>query len=218
MSSDASSERIASDDSEAGRMTSSKIVLPVATTEENNTRQDDTVRKTQFDLARTSAESGKPRTRAQLRKLSSADDVRVVVKESLQKMESDEYAADAKKVPFEKKGALDPKKLKTFKKSSSDAPPKDTAIKEKAAENEQSFPGSITPTNRGTMERLASENLSLNDIKNRLNKSSRMMKLRAHIVRIQDCDQRLEQSKKQDDVEKSQIEKFEQIEVEIPMK
>lgn len=224
MNNDMSSKHIVLDESETGRTTSPKIVLlkdaSVAATEENNVCQDKAVCNIQFDSPRTSAERNKLKARTKLRsrKLSFADGFQANIRESLQRMESDEDATVAKKVPFEKRGALSPKKPVTQKKSSSGTPPRDTAIKEETAENEQSAAGSVTPTKRGIMERLVSENLSLNDIKNRINKSSRMMELRACITRIKDCDQQLEQSRKQDNVKKPQMQKFEKIELEIPVR
>ncbi|KOC63242.1 DNA replication factor Cdt1 [Habropoda laboriosa] len=67
------------------------------------------------------------------------------------------------------------------------------------------------------MDRLVKKELSFTEIKSRVNKSSRLMELKASIARFKNCEQRLEQVQKQNDIKKPQIQKFEKIQLEIPV-
>ncbi|XP_071557165.1 uncharacterized protein Dup isoform X2 [Temnothorax nylanderi] len=144
------------------------------------------------------------------------------IRDSFLKVGSD---PETKKVPFEKKGTLSPKKKpQTPKKASALSAlisSRDNTTKEDDCDKEQPASGSLTPPSSkklSTMERLArSENLSLTDIKNRINKSSRLTELKAITRRIANYDRALEQLHKQDVIKKPQMQKFEKVELEIPV-
>ncbi|XP_076248492.1 chromatin licensing and DNA replication factor double parked [Calliopsis andreniformis] len=170
------------------------------------------VRNIQFDSPKANAQktpksNGKPRgTRS--RKLSGQEG-QADIRESFQKIVED---MDAKRVLFEKKGALSPKKK---------AP---STPKKNASENistnistDLSNVHCTTPKKSSTMERLTKQELSITEIKNRINKSSRLIELKASIARFKNCEQRLEKIQKQNDVKKPQIQKFEKIQLEIPV-
>lgn len=127
--------------------------------------------------------------------------------DSLQKMDNEN---EAKKVPFEKKGALSPRKPTTPSKSSSDAP-KETIVEE----DEQLPAGTFTPTREASrMEMMA--NMSLEEIKNKINKSSRLTELRGHIARMMNSEQRLQEWQKRNNIQEPRMQKFEKIELEVP--
>ncbi|XP_011151430.1 DNA replication factor Cdt1 [Harpegnathos saltator] len=174
------------------------------------------VRNIHFDSPKANTEktAKTPKTRVlRSRRLFSADEHQLDIRESLQKMEATDV--ESKKVPFEKKGSLSPKKLMTPKKNFSNDVPKYDTIKEEKVKDLSSN-GLETPKKISTMKRLATENLSLNDIKNRINKSSRLSELKASIARLKSYDQQLERIQKQNDL-KPQMQKFEKIELEIPV-
>lgn len=201
---------------EEGTGSSPKIVLqdPPANLQES-ARTTKAVRNIRFDSPKASPDKVN-RLRARVtrsRRLSTTDGSQTDIRDSLFKMGAD--SSEIKKVPFEKKGTLSPKKkLQTPKKSSATA--KEDVIQK--VENEPPAAGSLTPPSSkiSTMERLAkSENLSFNDIKNKIKKSSRLEEMKAIMQRIAKCDEALEQLQKQDDTKKPQMQKFKQIELEI---
>lgn len=147
------------------------------------------------------------RTRAtSIRK--SSQDAQVDIRASFLKMSNN---AEEKKVLFEKKGILSPRKKLPLT-------PKKDASEEKPAENikneQTEFSTPKKMSNRGNS---AKKNLDFNEIKNRINKSSRLAELKASIDRIKKCDQRLNELQKQNDSTKPQIQKFEKIQLEIPV-
>lgn len=177
--------------------TSPKVVL-VASKEVTNTdapQSNPAVRNIQFDSPKgTGQKTPKSNQRARItrsRKLSGHDG-QADIRESFQKIKEEEISSN--KIPFEKKGALSPRK--------------------KPSTEEECAAGCVTPKKNSIMEK---RELSLNEIKKRINKSSRLMELKASIARIKNCDQRLEQLKKQNEVKKPQIDKFEKIQIEIPV-
>lgn len=195
--------------------TSPKIVLkdPPANLQESM-RATKAVRNIRFDSPKASPDKvNKPRARVtRSRTLSSTDGSQTDIRDSLLKMGGD--SSEIKKVPFEKKGTLSPKKKQILKKSSALA--KEDVMQK--VENEQPISGSLTPpsSKTSTMERLAkNENLNFNDVKNRIKKSSRLAEMKAIMQRIAKCDEALEQLQKQDDTTKPQMQKFKQIELEI---
>lgn len=202
------SERTAA--KESNMVTSPKVIVKNALPEKESVRANKAVRNIHFDSPKTN----RPRTRAtRACKLISYTDIgQTDIRDSILKMNDD---TDTKKVPFEKKGMLSPKKKPTTPKKNSNIP-KDNLINE--AITEQSTSESLTPKKQSTMRRLANHNLSLNDIKNRINKSSRLMELKASIERIKNCEQRLEQLSKDDAIKKPKIQKFEKIQLEIPVR
>ena len=81
----------------------------------------------------------------------------------------------------EKKGTLSPKK------KAPGTPKKRDASNENAATNlpgDQSAVNCTTPKKGSTMERLAKQELSLNEVKNRITKSARLLELKASISRF----------------------------------
>ncbi|XP_011880645.1 PREDICTED: DNA replication factor Cdt1 [Vollenhovia emeryi] len=173
------------------------------------------VRNIRFDSSRAAPErTGRPKARAtRSRTLPSTDGSQTDIRDSFSKVASD---PEAKKVPFEKKGALSPKKKPQTPKKAP-AVSRDNLTSE--AEEKLPASGSLTPpssTKLSTMEKLArSENLSLTDIKNRINKSSRLAELKAITRRIANSDRTLEQLQNQQ--KQPQMQKFDKVELEIPV-
>ncbi|XP_025072868.1 DNA replication factor Cdt1-like, partial [Pogonomyrmex barbatus] len=200
-----------------GTEESPKVVLRSAvTSSKEGVRVNKAVRNIQFDSSKASPDKTsrpKPRT-TRSRTLPSTDGNQADIRDSFLKMESD---LETKKVLFEKKGTLSPKKKAQASKNAS------TVSKDnmKETEKEQFAGSSLTPSSSkklSTMERLVrNENLSLTEIKNRINKSSRLAELKAITQRIANCDQALKQLHKQNDIKKPQMQKFDKIELEIPM-
>lgn len=165
------------------------------------------VRNIQFDSPKTNSEKTTKVTRARAtrsRKPSGQDgqDIR----ESFQKI-ADELN---KKVVFEKKGTLSRRKS---------TPKKDESAGESCTSysNEQLSTNCTTPKKGSAMDALARQDMSLTEIKNRINKSSRLMELKASIARFRNCEQKLDQLQKEKDTKKPQIQKFEKIQLEIPV-
>ncbi|EZA53127.1 hypothetical protein DMN91_005135 [Ooceraea biroi] len=204
------SEETVSDETSA--RTSPKVMLrdtPASLRE--GTRANKVVRNIQFDSPKTS----RSRARVARSRTASSNGGQTDIRDSLLKMGSGEQ--ETKTVSFEKKGALSPKKKhpQTPKKNLQAAPNDN-----KEAEKEQDACDSLTPSSSKnlTMRKLVNENLSLSDIKNRINKSSRLTELKAAMQRIMEHDQKLKQlQQKQNDAKKPQIQKFEKIELEVPV-
>jgi len=209
------SERAFSDEASMG--TSPKILLKAAVANsKEGVRPNKAVRNIQFDSSKAIPEkTSRPKVRAtRSRTLPSTDGNQADIRDSFLKVGSD---SETKKVPFEKKGTLSPKKKPQTPKRA--AVSKDNTTKE--AEKEQPASGSLTPPSKklSTMERLVkNENLSLTDIKNRINRSSRLAELKAITQRIANYDQTLEQLQKQNEIKKPQMHKFEKVELEIPVR
>lgn len=203
--------------SPANMGTSPKIVLQNATTMlKESVRANKAVRNIQFDSSKVIPEkTSRPRTRAtRSRPLPSMmDGNQADIRDSFLKVGND--SLEIKKVPFEKKGTLSPKKSQTPKKIS-----KDNTMKE--TEKEYSANSSLTPSSSrklSTMERFVkNENLNLTDIKNRINKSSRLAELKAITRQFAKHDLALEQLQKQDEIKKPHMQKFEKVELEIPVR
>ncbi|KMQ93182.1 dna replication factor cdt1 [Lasius niger] len=183
------------------------------------TRANKAVRNIQFDSSKASHEKtpNRPRTRAtRSRALSSTDGSQPDIRDSLLKASGD---SESKKVLFEKKGTLSPKK-KPQTPTKGPVLPKDSAIKEVENERSASSCPLTPPSSRrvSIMERLAkNDDLSLPEIRNRINKSSRLTELKAIMQRIANHERSLEQLEKRNDVKKPQMQKFEKIELEVPV-
>lgn len=211
--------------SDESEMVSPKVILKdAAAVAKDSPRIKKVVRSIHFDSPKANTEKSVKTPKARVlrsRRLFSADGHQVDIRESLQKMGAS-TDVEVRKVPFEKKGSLSPKKPMTPKKSSSDDVPKHDTVKEEEEEKKEDEPsihGLETPTKKiSTMERLTTENLSLNDIKNRIKKSSRLSELKASMARLNNLDQQLKKIQKQDDLNKPQMQKFEKIELEIPVR
>jgi len=210
------SEQAAPD--EASTDTSPKIVLQNAAANSKEViRANKAVCSIHFDSSKAIPEkTSRPRMRAtRSRTLPPTDGSQTDIRDSFLKLGND---SETKKVPFEKKGTLSPKKKSLTPKKAS-AVSKDNMTKEAA---KQSANSSLTPPSSkklSTMERLVrSENLSLIDIKSRINKSSRLAEMKAITQRIANYNQTLEQLQKQDEIKKPQIQKFEKVELEIPVR
>ncbi|CAK9803097.1 DNA replication factor Cdt1 [Anthophora plagiata] len=170
------------------------------------------VRNIQFDSPKANAQkTPKQNVRSRVtrsRKLSGQEG-QADIRESFQRI-----TEDAKKVPFEKKGTLSPKKKHTGTPKKNDISAENLSAN---VPNEQLSVNCTTPKKNSTMDRLVKKELSFTEIKNKVNKSSRLMELKASIARFKNCEQRLEQVQKQNDVKKPQIQKFEKIQLEIPI-
>ncbi|KYN12817.1 PREDICTED: DNA replication factor Cdt1 [Trachymyrmex cornetzi] len=195
--------------------TSPKIVLQNATTMlKEGVRANKAVRNIQFDSSKAIPEkTNRPRIRAtRSRPLPSMDGSQADIRDSFMKVGND--SSEIKNVPFEKKGTLSPKKSQTPKKTL-----KDNAMKE--TEKERSANGSLTPSSSrklSTMERFVkNDNLNLTDIKNKINKSSRLAELKAITRQFAKYDLTLEQLQKQDEIKKPHMQKFEKVQLEIPV-
>lgn len=99
-------------------------------------------------------------------------------------------------VVFEKKGLLSPRKK--------------GIIEEHCGE-------SIIPKTIPLMERLAQQDLSLEEIKNRINKSSRLAELKKRIDIINECEKKLN-SLQNSDEPLPKIKKFDKIQLEVPVR
>ncbi|OAD62074.1 DNA replication factor Cdt1 [Eufriesea mexicana] len=169
------------------------------------------VRNIQFDSPKASVQKmSKHNIRARItrsRKLSGAEG-QVDIRDSFQKLAGD---LDAKKVLFEKKGALSPRKKLPGSPKKEDNFAENSSIN---ILNDQLSANCTTPKKSSTM---AKQELSLNEIKNKINKSSRLIELKASIARFKNHEQRLEQLHKQNDTMKPHIQKFEKIQLEIPI-
>lgn len=184
------------------------------------------VRNIQFDSPKgtSSDKASKPKTRVtrSRTRLLSTDGNQTDIRDSLLKKRSDD--TPTKSVPFEKKGALSPKKKQPQTPKKSSFVPKESTIEE--TENEQLADSPTSSKILSKMEKQARiENLNLIEIKNRLNKSSRLMELQARIQKIKQCEKKLENMNKQSaeeilnkEVTKPKMQKFEKIEVEVPLR
>lgn len=197
--------------------TSPKVVfVPGKESVSNRTlKLNSAVRNIQFDSPKANVQkTPKYSIRARMvrsRKLSGQEG-QVDIRESFQKIAED---LDAKKVLFEKKGALSPRKKLT------ESPRKENNFAVNSSTNipnDQLSANCTTPKKGSTMDKLAKQELSLNEIKNKINKSSRLNELKASIARFKNHEQRLEQLHKQNDTMKPQIQKFEKIQLEIPIR
>ncbi|XP_072752927.1 DNA replication factor Cdt1 [Anoplolepis gracilipes] len=210
------SEQIVPDEN---KRTSPKIVLKHVPVKEG-TRANKAVRNIQFDSSKASLERSpsRPRTRAmRSRALSSTDGSQPGIRDSLLKANG---SSETKKVPFEKKGMLSPKKKPQTPTKCSVVPNKDTVIKGIEGEQSASSCPLTPPSSRkvSMMERLAkNDDLSLSEIKNRIQKSSRLAELKAITQRIANHERALEQLEKASDIKKPQMQKFEKIELEVPV-
>jgi len=199
--------------------TSPKVVLKDAPeNSKDSIRASKVIRNINFNspTRATSEKINKPRPRiTRSRMLLSVDEGQADIRDSMLKMGNSQQ--ETKTVPFEKKGTLSPKKKhpQTPKKNL-------TALNDnKELEKEQDASGSLTPSSskKNLAKSMANNNLSLNDIKNRINKSSRLLELKASMQRIMDNDQKLKQfQQRQNDIKQPQIQKFEKIELEIPIR
>lgn len=214
------SERSAGDGSASEGTSPTIIMRDTSANSKEGTRASRVIRNIQFDSPKASSEkTSKPRaSRAtRSRRMPSVDGGQADIRDSLLKLGGNEQGT--KTVSFEKKGTLSPKKKQTPKKNPSAVA---SDGKQAEQEKEQDACGSLTPTSsRKTLmtKKLATENLSLSEIKNRINKSSRLMELRASMRRIMEHDQKLKQlQQKQNDAKKPQMQKFEKIELEVPVR
>lgn len=192
--------------------TSPKVIFVPGKESVNNRtlKTNSVVRNIQFDSPKSNIQKTlkhNVRTRVTRSRKLSGQEGQVDIRESFQKIAED---LDEKKVLFEKKGALSPKKKLGTSKI-------DDAVKNSNILNDQLSINFTTPKKSSNMDNLAKQELSLNEIRNKINKSSRLMELKASIARFKNCEQRLEQFHKQNDI-KPQIQKFEKIQLEIPIR
>lgn len=169
------------------------------------------VRNIIFDLQK-SATPKTPRmntrTRTRSRKLS-CEEGQVDIRESLKKIDG---TSSNKNVLFEKKGLLSPKK-----RSSSS---RNLRTPKKNEQDEAPAAGSVTPKKAARIEKT---DLSFIEIKNRINQSSRLAEIKQRINKIRNCDEKLTQlqaqnEKKQLPEQKPQIQRFDKIQLEIPVR
>ncbi|CAD1475289.1 unnamed protein product, partial [Heterotrigona itama] len=219
--------------------TSPKVILvPAKEPDDDRTSRPNTaVRNIQFDSPKSSGQkTPKHSTRGRMirsRKLSGHEEGQADIRESFQKLTED---SDTKKVLFEKKGALSPRKklLETPKKNNYFTENDHFTNNDHSTENDhftennqstentrnvstdQSLVNCMTPKKASTMDSLAKQELSLNDIRNKIKKSSKLTELKASLTRFKNYEQSLGQLHKQND-KKPQIQKFEKIQLEIPV-
>lgn len=147
------------------------------------------------------------RTRAsRVRKLF-LQDGQADIRESFLKMADD--VETTKKVLFEKKSALSPKKKHPV------TPEKIGDASNKGCEDELPAVGSITPKKSMIGNRGTGKDLSLNEISKKINKSSRLEELKASIARFKNLEKKAEELEKQNEAGKPQIQKFDTIQLEI---
>ncbi|XP_011313756.1 DNA replication factor Cdt1 isoform X2 [Fopius arisanus] len=166
-------------------------------------RVNSVVRNIQFD-AKTRTPRMATRARATRSRKPSVAEGQQDIRDSFSKINEDKTS---KNVIFEKKGLLSPRK----------ATSKEEGTEEPAA-------GSTTPK-RSILERVGRSELSLREIKDRINRSSRLAELKASIDRIKKCEEKLEGLQRKEKGEESQendgmppkIRKFEKIELEVPV-
>lgn len=205
--------------------TSPKIILvPTKEPDDDRTSRPNTaVRNIQFDSPKSSGQKTpkhSARGRAtRSRKLSGHEEGQADIRESFQKIAED---SGIKKVLFEKKGALSPRKRlpETPKKNNHSTENDHSNENNHSTENtsiistDQSLVNCVTPKKASTMDRLAKQELSLNDIKNKIKKSSKLTELKASLARFKNSEQRIHKQKNK----KPQIQKFEKIQLEIPVR
>ena len=200
------------------------IIVPAKEPDDDRTSRTNTaVRNIQFDSPKSSGQkTAKHSARGRVmrsRKLSGHEEGQADIRESFQKITED---SDTKKVLFEKKGALSPRKKLPETPKKNDHSTKDDHFTEndqstentRNASTDQSLVNCVTPKKASTMDRLAKQELSLNDIRNKVTKSSKLTELKASLARFKNCEQRLGQGHKQNN-KKPQIQKFEKIQLEI---
>lgn len=202
---------------EKAMVTSPKVILVSGKETVGNraAKPNSAVRNIQFDSPKANAQktpkhNARPRgTRS--RKLSGQEG-QVDIRESFQKIAGD---LDAKRVIFEKKGSWSPRKKPPGTPKKNDAPDESESP---SLPNDQVTTNCATPKKGSTMDRLAKQNMSLSEIKSRITKSSRLTELKASIARFKNCEQRLGELQKSNDIKKPRIQKFEKIELEIPVR
>ncbi|XP_015522438.2 DNA replication factor Cdt1 [Neodiprion lecontei] len=179
------------------------------------------VRNIQFDAVKAGSpkspkSSSRSRSGARMKKTATQEG-QPDIRDTFLKLSKDEGEAKQKSnVIFEKKGLLSPTKKRP---STPQKVPQHCAIQKvtntKAYETaeEQPAAGSVTPKKLSTMDALAQKDLSLGEIKNRINRSSRLAELKASIAKINKCAAKLGEIQ----AKKPQIRKFENIEVEVPV-
>ncbi|XP_057322683.1 DNA replication factor Cdt1 [Microplitis mediator] len=117
---------------------------------------------------------------------------------------------DKQNVVFKKKGLLSPKKNLT---------PKDSVEKivsnREISEKQVTLEG-IVPKTTSLTDRATHQNLTLDEIKNRINKSSRLAELKKRIDNINKCEKKLHNLLNSDEP-LPQIKKFEKIQLEVPI-
>lgn len=180
---------------------------------DTETKTSSVVRNIQFDLGKSSGSQKMTpkaggRARVSRTRKFSVQEGQTDIRDTFLKFGAEGKEA-TKVVTFEKMGPLSPRK-KTAGAKSTDA--------NKEGAKEKPAAGSVTPKKSSFMDRLAKQDLSIGEIKNRINRSSRLAELRASIARIQDCQDRLDKIEKAEETKKPQIKKFQKIELEVPVR
>ncbi|KAK0168255.1 hypothetical protein PV327_002079 [Microctonus hyperodae] len=179
------------------------------------------VRNIQFDSTKISSpKTPKMITRARSSRVKkySIQEGQTDIRETFMKM-NDAATTEPKKVVFEKRGALSPRKPASANKIATTPKKIDKSIGNvggQEEEKQESIVGCVTPKKASLMDRLARQDLSIGDIKNRINKSSRLAELKDRIDRIKRFDKKLEDFKNQDEPQ-PKIKKFEKIQLEVPI-
>ncbi|XP_046828723.1 DNA replication factor Cdt1-like [Vespa crabro] len=207
------SSKVLFEKEEETMVTRGKFISVQGTSNNSTHKVNSTTCHNQIDSKCSAQKTNKIITRsraAQAQKLSEIG--QVDIRESFLKKSND---ADAKRVLFKKEGTLNPKKKQPTTPKKSISEEKQSTRNEK---NEATSVGFTTPKKASnTRDDSSKKNLDLNEIKNRINKSNRLAELKASIDRIKKCDQRLNEYQKQNDCNKPQIQKFEHIQLEIPI-
>lgn len=148
------------------------------------------------------------RARTRSRKLS-CEEGQTDIRETFMKFDG---TSTNKNVIFEKKGLLSPKKR-----------PSSSRSLRTPKKNEQEAPaaGSVTPKKTPRIDAPIRTDLNFAEIKNKINQSSRLAEIKERINKIRNCDEKLTQLQAQNDKKQEQkphIQKFDQIQLEIPVR
>ncbi|XP_015127804.1 DNA replication factor Cdt1 [Diachasma alloeum] len=188
-------------DAETSDSSSPKLVF---TSDPKPEKLNSVVRSIQFDAKSSPRARMTTRGRATRSRKGSAQEGQQDIRESFQKINEEKTS---KNVVFEKKGLLSPRKAISTPNEAQSAP----------ETSEEPAAGSTTP--KSSLERVGRSQLSLREIKDRINRSSRLAELKASIDRIKRCEEKLENLRK-DEEDKGmppKIRKFERIELEVPV-
>ncbi|XP_063988348.1 DNA replication factor Cdt1 [Diachasmimorpha longicaudata] len=162
------------------------------------------VRNIQFDGKSSPRARMTTRARATRNRKGSAHEGQQDIRDSFQKITEEKTS---KNVIFEKKGLLSPRKAVFI--------PSDTRKISEASEEPAA--GSTTP--KRSLEKVGRTELSLREIKDKINRSSRLAELKASIDKIKRCEEKLKDISKNESDKgmPPKMRKFERIELEVPV-
>lgn len=121
-------------------------------------------------------------------------------------------------VVFEKKGPLSPTKKVVVESQQICDIQKVTNTMAAERGNEEPAAGSLTPKKLSTMDLLAQNELTIGQIKKKITRSSRLAELKASLAKINKCAEKLDEIEASKNNDKPKIQKFEIIEIEVPIR